>query len=458
MTSRRTTTERLRAALSSPVDVAGLAAFRVLFGLVLFAGIIRFMASGWIEKIYVEPRFFFSYWGFEWVRPWPAEWMYVHYGVLAALALCIAIGFCYRASAALFFIGFTYTQLIDVTNYLNHHVLVSLIALLFVFLPLDAKWSVDAWRKPSLRRETVPAWMLWLLRAQIAAVYIHAGLAKATADWLLGAQPLNIWLTARTHTPIIGPWLDELWVAYAASWASFLYDTTIVFWLSWRRSRPFAFAMVLAFHGLTHLWFNIGIFPFIMTVCATIFFAPSWPRRFVRGAKSATIAVEPQAKKPSRPAMALIGAYVAFQALFPLRHFLYEGDVLWNEEGMRFAWKVMVREKHGSTTFYVKLRDGREVQVPPRRYLNARQEREMAAQPDLILQLAHRIARDFEEQGYGRVEVRAESLVSLNGRRARPMIDPTRDLASVEDGLAKKDWILPGPTEPPKQLEVVSWR
>jgi hypothetical protein len=457
MTSRPTTIERVRAALVRPVDATGLAAFRVLFGVVLFAGIVRVLTSGWIEKMYVEPRFFFSYWGFEWVRPWPAAWMYVHYAVLAVLALFIAAGLFYRASAALFFIGFTYTQLIDVTNYLNHHYLVSLLALLFVFLPLHATWSIDAWRKPSVRRETLPAWVLWLLRAQIAIVYVNAGLAKATSDWLFGAQPLNIWLTARMHTPIIGPWLGELWVAYVASWGAFLYDTTIVLWLSWRRSRPFAFAAVIVFHGLTFLWFNIGIFPFLMTVNATIFFAPSWPRRLVRGERR-----EPRAeggeRRLARPVAALIAAYLAVQVLVPLRHFLYAGDVLWNEEGMRWSWKVMVREKHGSTTFYVTLPDGRQVQVPPRRYLNGRQEREMAAQPDLILQLAHRIARDYEDAGYGRVEVRAESLVSLNGRRARPMIDPTRDLARVEDGLAPKDWILSGPTEPPKQLEVVSWR
>src|SRR5688500_8975549 len=104
MTSRPTTTERLRTALAGPVAATGLAAFRVLFGVVLFAGIVRFLASGWIERIYVEPRFFFSYWGFDWVRPWPSEWMYVHYIVLAVLALCIAAGFFYRVSAALFFV------------------------------------------------------------------------------------------------------------------------------------------------------------------------------------------------------------------------------------------------------------------------------------------------------------------------------------------------------------------
>jgi hypothetical protein len=107
---------------------------------------------------------------------------------------------------------------------------------------------------------------------------------------------------------------------------------------------------------------------------------------------------------------------------------------------MRFAWKVMVREKHGSVTFHV--RDpatGRRVEVPPRRYLTAKQEREMAAQPDLILALARHIARDL-----GGVEVRAEAWVSLNGRPPRLLVDPDVDLARARDGLAPKPWILPG--------------
>jgi hypothetical protein len=146
----------------------------------------------------------------------------------------------------------------------------------------------------------------------------------------------------------------------------------------------------------------------------------------------------------------LIPPFLAFQVLFPLRHLLYPGDVLWTEEGMRFAWKVMVREKHGAVTFHVRQPDtGRGVQVSPRRYLTSKQEREMASQPDLILQLAHHIAGDFRARGHGDVEVRAEAHVSLNGRRPRLLVDPKVDLARERDSLARKDWILPAPAGPP---------
>ena len=454
MGTRRGQTERLAAWLTRPVDGASLAAFRVLFGLLVLVAMTRFLLSGWIPRFYGEPTFFFKYLGFSWVEPMPVPGMFALYGVLALCGLAIALGVHTRIAAAIFFVGFTYAELIDVTNYLNHYYLVSMLALLLVFVPAG--------------RAQVPAWALYLVRLQVGVVYVYAGLAKMQPDWLLHAQPLNIWMTARVDTPIIGPLLDETWVHVAASWGAFLFDTTIVLWLSWRRSRPLAYAVLLGFHFMTGVFFNIGMFPAIMTLVATIFFAPDWPRALARrlgrlGSRLARLgrwlARAPQAAAPRAPlalrraGFAAAGLFVAFQVLFPLRHYLYPGDVLWNEQGMRWAWKVMVREKHGSVTYHVHLpQRGVTVQVPPHRYLTPRQEREMAGQPDLVLQLAHHIADDFRRRGHGQVEVRAEALVSLNGRRARPMIDPAIDLARVADDLAPAAWITPEPDEPPIRL------
>jgi vitamin K-dependent gamma-carboxylase len=452
----------MRDALERPVDAAGPAAFRILFGLLMAAGLIRFLASGWVETFFAARSFHFKYAGFAWVEVLPLGAMYALVVALVVCALGIALGLFYRVAAIGFFVGFSYLQLIDVTNYLNHYYLVALLALLCAILPLHRTWSLDARRRPALASATLPSWVLWLLRFQVGVVYFYAGLAKLNSDWLLHAQPINLWFTARTDTPLIGPWLDEAWLHHAASWAAFLYDTTIVLWLSWRRSRPWAYGAVLGFHAMTHLFFPIGMFPFIMTMAALIFFSPSWPRRLLARLGAATAAMpattgSTAGRRLGRPALALAAAFVAFQVLVPLRHYLYPGDVAWNEQGMRWSWKVMLREKQGSVTFHVRVPSiGVEVQVPPRRYLDRRQEREMAGQPDLILQLAHRIAADFRRRGYPDVEVRAEALVSLNGRAPRLMIDPERDLAQVSDGLAVADWILPGPAEPPIRLSPVA--
>src|SRR5690606_29941802 len=102
-----------------------------------------------------------------------------HYGVLAVLALAIALGAWTRVAAALFTLGFAYTQLVDVTNYLNHHYLVVLLGGLLVCVPANAAWSLDARWRPALRRTHVPAWIVWVVRFQIGVVYVFAGLAKA---------------------------------------------------------------------------------------------------------------------------------------------------------------------------------------------------------------------------------------------------------------------------------------
>lgn len=80
----------------------------------------------------------------------------------------------------------------------------------------------------------------------------------------------------------------------------------------------------------------------------------------------------------------------------------------------------------------------------------------MSGQPDLILQLAHHIGQEYQDEGYEAVEVRADAFVSLNGRPPRPMIDPRVDLMEVDDGVAHADWILPGPDEAPPHLEPLS--
>jgi hypothetical protein len=265
-------------------------------------------------------------------------------------------------------------------------------------------------------------------------------------------------MSARTDTALIGPYLDEPAVAYLMAWAGFLYDSTIVLWLSWRRTRPFAFALLLGFHFLTGVFFNIGMFPFIMSVAALVFFSPSWPRRLMPSRWQRVLAALTERSGPApwldwsrrrALAVALAAVWCAVHVAVPLRHRLYGGQVLWHEQGMRWSWKVMVREKNGSVTYRVRLPSGREKLVSPRRYLTSDQEREMCGQPDLIVQLARHIARDYGERGLGEVEVYVDALVSLNGRPPAPLIDPSVNLLEIEDGLARAGWILAAPTSKP---------
>ena len=99
---------RLGAALFQPVDIAFLVFFRVVFGAIMLWEVYRFFSTGWIRRYFIDPSFYFGYFGFEWVKPWPGNGMYVHFAVLGVAAACILLGFLYRFAMPVFFIGFTY--------------------------------------------------------------------------------------------------------------------------------------------------------------------------------------------------------------------------------------------------------------------------------------------------------------------------------------------------------------
>src|SRR6185436_7517945 len=224
-----------------------LAALRILFGLTMCVSMLRFIAYGWIDDFFVRPRFHFKYWGFSWVEPLSASGMHAVFWVLAALAAMIAAGFCFRAAAIAFAVGFAYLQLIDVATYLNHYYLAALLAILLAASPTNRAASIDAWLRPSLASSRIPALWLWLFRFQIGVVYTFAGLAKANADWLVHAQPLRIWLAGRTGMPILGPVFTWPHVPLAMSWAGFLFDTFVLWLLLVPRLRVPAFVLVIAF-------------------------------------------------------------------------------------------------------------------------------------------------------------------------------------------------------------------
>ncbi len=476
--------ERLVQRFSRTTDFAWLAAFRFCFGAVMAISMARFIAYGWIDNFFVNPRFHFKYWGFEWVEPLSAFGMYAVFWGLFVSALGMALGLFYRVSAALFVLGFGYVQLIDVTNYLNHYYLAWLLSCLLLVSPAARTWSLDASLRQraadvdSADRGVALGWLV-VFRVQVAVVYTYAGIAKAHADWLLDAQPLRIWLGSRTEMPVLGALFTVDGMPLLMSWCGFLFDTTVVAFLLWSRTRWLAYAAVLVFHTMTRSLFPIGMFSTIMVLAALVFFPPDWPRTLLRRIfASLPVAVNERWRAwangsfanesvlpcPSTPrpawvrhlAFAAAASFCAWQVLVPLRFLAYGGNVRWHEQGMRFSWRVMVREKNGSVTFHVRdPRTERTFTVAPRAYLTRLQEREMSGQPDLILQLAHRIRDDYSTQLGAPVEVRVEALVSLNGRRSLPLVDPTVNLAAESDGLWPYHWVLPAPTSRPPHVRPV---
>ncbi len=426
---------RARAWLGRPVAAHSLAALRIAFGALMVIATIRFAAMGWIDSQYVAPRFHFTYYGFGWVHPWPAPFLYAHFTALGIAAAMVMIGALHRVSSIAFVLLFAYVELLDVTTYLNHYYAITLFGVLLVFAPAANVTSVDAWRARRAGKplpESIPFAAVFLFRAQLAIVYFFAGVAKLNVDWLFHAEPMSTWLFARSDFPMVGPWLALPPVAFAMSWAGAAFDLTIPLWLSLKRTRCIAYVVVVVFHVATWLLFPIGMFPWIMIGLTPIFFAPAWPHRGPvvarEGAPLGTMAT------------IAIAAWLVIQIALPLRHWLYAGDVLYTEEGFRYSWLVMIVERQGFTTFRVVTPDGRSRVEDPEE-LTPQQRRMMATQPDLILQYAHHLRDEHAARGQD-VRVYVDAFVSTNGRHRRRLVDPSVDLAHESDSLFGFSWVL----------------
>ena len=426
--------------VARPVDAASLAAFRIVFGLVMAAAAVRFLALGWVDEFYVRPAYYFTWELFPWVRPLPPPLMHLHFAALAIVACGVALGFQYRACATLFFIGVTYVELIDKTTYLNHYYLVSLLSGLLIFLPAHRMWSVDVWRGSIRRGETIPSWTVNILRFQLAVVYVFAGLAKINRDWLLDGEPLGIWLAARSDLPLVGSWFTQSWVAYAFSWSGALFDLSIVPLLLWRRTRLAAYIAVIVFHATTWLLFPIGMFPWIMIAATSIFFPPDWPRKWVGRPRVDVQAVRLRRYVIPARTVAALAVYAAIQIALPLRAYWPGLDPEWTSRGFNFAWRVMLIEKAGYAGFVARdPRTGREWPVRTRDYVTERQEKMMAQDPFMVRALARHVAADLAARGVPGVEVRADAFATLNGRPLQRLIDPRVNLAGPDTA----GWILP---------------
>ncbi len=264
--------------LLQPVDGASLAAFRVLFGIMMVADLVRYYHYDWIGALYVTPQFHFTYPFFGFIRPWPDDLMYLHFFLMGVLALLIVLGLFYRAAAVLFFLSFSYVFLLDMAYYLNHFYLIVLLSFILVFVPANRVASLDKRWFSKHTSSTVPFWSLFLVRSQLFIVYFFGGVAKLNSDWLQG-EPVRMWLANRTDFPLIGGYFTQEWAVYFFAYGGLLFDLGIGFLLILKRTRVFALFMAIVFHFLNSQLFLIGIFPSLMMAATLIFAEPDWPRR-----------------------------------------------------------------------------------------------------------------------------------------------------------------------------------
>lgn len=422
----------------------------------------RYYHHNWISAFYIEPDFYFKYYGFEWVQPWPEHGMYLHFAIMAILAFMIMIGLFYRISIILFTLAFSYMFLLDQTRYLNHFYMVILFGILLSVVPAHRQFSIDAWLRPGIRSTHVPAWTVGCLLVQIEIILLYAGIVKINPDWLR-LQPLRMWLESRADMPILGELFLQDWAVAIAAYGVIILHLVGAPLLLWKRTRLVAFCLYAVFHSLNHFVFTIGIFPWFTLFASLLFFPPDWPKKLWRvlllqlrkfthtksirskfNLTNSTTEQTPQFK-PHYLILAFFFFWSCTQLLLPLRHVLYPGNVNWTEEGHRFSWRMKLRDKYAVARFVVSNPQTQDKwHVDLKEFLTRTQIRKMSTRPDMILQFAHYLDAHWRNAlNVPDLEVRAQVYASLNGRKPALLIDPAVDLSALPRNLDHAEWIMP---------------
>ncbi|MGB5436635.1 MAG: HTTM domain-containing protein [Maribacter sp.] len=431
--------------LFKKVDNGSLIIFRIFFGILISLESFGAILTGWVRRTLIEPTFTFSFIGFEWLQPLHGNGMYFYFVIMGILGIFIAIGFKYRWSIILFTLLWSAVYLMQKTAYNNHYYLLILISFLMCFMPANSYASVDSRLEPSLRSNSMPAYVKWIIIFQLFIVYTYAALAKLYGDWL-DLSIIEILLRGKASYPLIGDFLQHTWVHTIIGAMGILFDLLIIPALLWKPTRNWAFGFAIFFHLFNSIVFQIGIFPYLALAFTVFYYPPEVIKKRFFKQKEFYTGNEMRIPLYQHWILLCCGLYFIIQLILPVRHFFIADDVLWTEEGHRMSWRMMLRSRSGTIQFVVVNKDtGAKTIVPSNLYLSPKQLEKVSCYPDYIWQFAQYLKKEYSARGQ-QISVFAKAKVSINGRPLAAFIDPSVDLAAEKwDHLRHHKWILPSP-------------
>ncbi|SEP75876.1 HTTM domain-containing protein [Flavobacterium urocaniciphilum] len=419
---------------SEHIENSGLVIFRILLGLLIASESFGAIILGWVDTIFINSKFSFNFIGFDFLQILHGEKMYVYFSMMGILGILIAIGLFYRFSMILFTIMWAGVYLAQKESYNNHYYFLVLVGVIMCFLPANGKLSLDSKFFPKTQSTTLPRWMPFLLIFQISILYFYAAVAKIYPDWLDGTFS-RILLNGITQHQFLLDIFNQKWFLLLYAYAGILFDLFIIPALFWKRTRVLAIIASFAFHISNSITLKIGIFPFLALSFIVLIVDPKTFQFIFK--KSETPKIYPF---KSNLYVWFFVPFFILQLLFPLRHFVIKGDVLFTEEGHRLSWRMMLRERIGELKIKV---------VDPKtelsRYydyeseLTSTQIKTLKHSPDLIWQYCQRIKKQYKEP----VAIYVESRVSINRRPFVTLIDENVDMTKAQfNYFQHNDWIL----------------
>lgn len=428
------------------IDNSSLIIFRIFFGILISLECFGAIATGWVNRNLIAPKFKFPFIDFDFLQPLPGNGMYFYFGIMGLMGICIALGFKYRASMITFTTMWTATYLMQKTAYNNHYYLLILISLIMCFFPAERSRSIDVKLNPKIESNAMYAYIKWIVVLQLFIVYTYASIAKIYGDWL-DFSTIAVLMHSKRNYWLVGDILQEPWMHTVIGSVGILFDLLIVPALLWKPTRKAAFFLSLFFHLFNSIIFQIGIFPYLSIAFSVFFFEPETIRKIFFKSKIPFTTSKVIIPNYKNSLMIVAAVYFLTQLLLPVRHYTFEDDVLWTEEGHRMSWRMMLRSRQGKGRYKVVDKNTEEVFIiNPKDYVSRSQERKIFAYPDFAWQFAQYLKKEFKEENRDVSVYLENSKISINRKPYEPFIDSKTDLAAETWYRTKHhSWILPSP-------------
>lgn len=422
-----------------------IALFRIAFGGVMtyYFGDLCFSGKG--QHFYVDTIYLLRYPSFEWIPVMPDHLMmpWLYFGLTCSILF--TAGLWYRLSSALSAFAFTYTHLLDISQWNNHYYFYAMVAIVMALGNGGNLLSVDSLIFKG-RQKPNYGWELWTLRFITGVVFFYGGVSKlSNPDWLHG---LSVSAIYEHNFERLGLRFSELSfsiISWSISVFGLLFDLLVPFLLISKnpRIRILAFAFYIPFNLANAFLLRIGSFPYALLGAIFIYLHPKWLQKIGLNLR------DPELGTFQFRHRVILWSFVCFQLLFPLRHWLIEGNMFWTNEGKLYGWFMMSGTLEVTCTEFYLIEhnaDGEPISnstIQLSDFLTKRQRRSLGHWPMVVPGFAKFIRSEAELAGMQNVKVYADIFVSRNGKEKRHIISPKVDLASLEVSRFKhNDWIL----------------
>jgi vitamin K-dependent gamma-carboxylase len=276
--------------LGRRVSMRALALLRVLIGPVVLLHLWPFLSDGLDGRVYRD-AFYEPY--AAWYPELP-DGLYVALLCVAAVsAVAMSLGLLTRVVTATTFAVVAYNLFLSTTHFHNNRAYLVIVLGLLAAAPCGRELSLDAWLRRRRGRPpldtTAPAWPLWLLRFECAAVYGASGLSKLVdPDWFGGVVTWQRVVSARDQ---LEGWPLPDWVVSLLTDRSFhtgaakvivLTELFIALGLWWPRTRYAAVWVAVVFHVAIDVSAAVQVFSYLAIAVLVVWAVPSTRDRVLR--------------------------------------------------------------------------------------------------------------------------------------------------------------------------------